>query len=85
MTKYRLSRYRYKSWQIEEYVQNKKKDTWQWKAIKFPGRLRDAVQGMVDLGFNDFTSNSAQDILDKLSSIEERLLEVAKDGVEFDV
>ena len=85
-TKYRAKRYGYKAWQIEEYIHNKKQNTWKWQAIKYPGRLTDLLDAMVDLGFGDFTTDSTQEILEKLNAIQKQLLETARgvDCIEFE-
>lgn len=47
--KYRTRRYQYKAWLIEEYKYNKKKDTWEWVTIKYPGNMVQAIEGIIDL------------------------------------
>jgi hypothetical protein len=87
MTKYRLTRFRYYAWQLEELVYIKKHDKYEWRAIRYPGTIDYAAKAMVDLGFGDFTTDSLQKLLDKLDGIEQKLLETlrASDCVEFEV
>ena len=68
--RYRISRYGYKSWQIEEWqLKNKETEEWRWVAIKYPGRLRHAAEGAVDLCMGDFTAENVQSIMDALKNL----------------
>ena len=85
-TQYKASRYGYKSWLIAQRVYNKKQGTWRWEAIKYPGRLVDLLDAMVDLGFGNATIHDIQEIKDKLDTIEQLLIETVRgaDCVEFE-
>ena len=81
-TKYRISNYAYRSWQIEQLIipsEDAKNQEHYWKAIKYPGTLAQAVSGLLELGMDGFTSSSVADIITAIESAEKNILDKAND------
>lgn len=75
MTKfpYRISRYGYKSWQIERQVKIKKgknKGKVKWEVYRYPGNKLQAVQGLIDLAMPTDESYSLRDFDKLIAAIE---------------
>ena len=82
MKKYRIKQYSYKAWEIDEYKKiesGKNKGEWQWVAIRYPGNMQQAFEGMIDIlvdgDSGGFTADNAQILLDRVENAVTTLLD----------
>ena len=64
---YRLKRYDYKAWCIERRSITKNGEWSKWKAFKYPGSMRQGIEGMLDIslagGGGEFVVQNADELL----------------------
>ena len=78
--KYRLTHYNYLAWQIEEEVETEKGNL-KWRTIKYPGSLRFAVSGLLDLEQGMVTVEDAKTLMQVVKDAESRILAEIKNMI----
>jgi hypothetical protein len=80
MTKYRVSRYGYKAYQIEKWHE-KKDGTGHWVAYKYPGGLVATANGLLDEGMEYSPMYDTQEIVECVESAQAAVLAALESAV----
>ena len=69
---HRLKRYGYKAWCIERRYVNKKGEWTEWQDYKYPGNMRQGIEGMLDIslagGGGEFAAHNADELLEAIEN-----------------
>ena len=74
---HRLKRYDYKAWCIERRTVTKKGEWSKWIPFKYPGNMRQGIEGMLDIslagGGGEFVVHNADELLEAIENATSRL------------